>query len=289
MVFSVHLKLIWLLKITKKGPSRTSCGLLSSGAAFLPGRGIRFVSWGCRSFGKKDKNIAHNSPLTLELGQSGTLLLAPMNFWQLAAQWNIFLSCVNLEHSEIHWSNNSKTVIFHRAQSVPVVLCVGPSGRLVTGAVVELVVGAGELLTTWGTMRYILSDEAKLPTWVQTWPVGHISSLTLVQGGAERCGGSRPNPRVGQRLDHHPILGGGLQVPQDDVWDLLRGRHAQVTPPSEVSHRRVVLPVADAVSEQEAVPQLRLGRLMKHKQRLSLSGSDFVVWTLWIFKALFFL
>lgn len=58
-----------------------------------------------------------------------------------------YIVTVNLRHSEIHF-DNSKTVTFHRAQSVPVVLCVGPSARLVTGAVVELVVGAGELWTT---------------------------------------------------------------------------------------------------------------------------------------------
>lgn len=59
-----------------------------------------------------------------------------------------YIVTVNLRTVKYTLSDDSKTAIFHWAQSVPVVLCVGPSARLVTGAVVELVVGAGELWTT---------------------------------------------------------------------------------------------------------------------------------------------
>lgn len=47
---------------------------------------------------------------------------------------------------------------------------------------------------------------------------------------------------------------------------LLRGRFAQVTPPTGSFPHLAELPVADAVADEDAVPQLRMGSLVRHKQ-----------------------
>lgn len=67
-------------------------------------------------------------------------------------------------------------------------------------------------------------------------------------------------------LDLHTVFGGRHQVLQDHAYGLLGGRHAQVNPPSGGSLHLVELPVADAVADDAAIPPLRQGSLVRHRQ-----------------------
>lgn len=88
-------------------------------------------------------------------------------------------------------------------------------------------------------------------------------SLTLIQGGAERCRGSRSDPCAGLCLDQHAVFGGGLEVAQNDALHPLGGAHAQAVPLSKLFACGVVLPVADGVAAKEPVCELWLGGLVR--------------------------
>lgn len=87
-------------------------------------------------------------------------------------------------------------------------------------------------------------------------------SLTVIQGGAERRRGRRSGPSGGLCLDQHAVLGGGLEVAQNNALRLPGGTHAQAVPPSKLFVCGVVLPVADGVAAEEPVCEIRLGGLM---------------------------
>lgn len=87
-----------------------------------------------------------------------------------------------------------------------------------------------------------------------------FSSLTLIQGGAERPRGSGSDPCVRCGLDQHTVFGGGLEVAQNDALHLTGGAHAQALPPSELF---VVLPVADDVAAKDPVCEIWFGGLMR--------------------------
>lgn len=81
-------------------------------------------------------------------------------------------------------------------------------------------------------------------------------SPTLIQGGAERRRGSRSHSCVCLCLDQHTILGGGLEVAQNDALHLPGGADAQAVPPSELFVCGVVLPVADGVAAEDPVYEI---------------------------------
>lgn len=87
-----------------------------------------------------------------------------------------------------------------------------------------------------------------------------FSSLTLIQGGAERPRGRRSDPCVSFGLDQYAVFGGGLEVAQNNVLHLSGGAHTQALPPSELF---VVLPVADEVAAKDPVCELWFGGLMR--------------------------
>lgn len=92
-----------------------------------------------------------------------------------------------------------------------------------------------------------------------------FSSLTLIQGGAERPRGSGSDPCVRFGLDQHAVFGGGLEVAQNDALHLTGGAHAQALPPSELF---VVLPVADDVAAKDPVCEIWFGGLMRGEAAL---------------------
>lgn len=83
-----------------------------------------------------------------------------------------------------------------------------------------------------------------------------LLSLTFIQGGAERRLGGRPDPRVGPRLDQHAVVGGGLQLAQDEALLRRGGAQGYTVPPTECAVDRVMTPEGEGVAPEDAVCEI---------------------------------